>query len=143
MASPDERQMIRDAMDRLLSGRPIRSDGALTGVSLAAEAGVKRHLLTHRHTDLRDEFYARVRRQGHVPQSEVALRAKVNALEETVAALRGKNADLLREVAILRRMNNVLQVERANAEGAFASVQDKVVTHLFDPGIRGSSDGTA
>ena len=41
-----ERRVIRDAMDRLLAGTPIRSDGKLTIKSLAAEAGVKRWLLT-------------------------------------------------------------------------------------------------
>ena len=45
-----ERRLIRDAMDRLLTGTPIRSDGKLTVKSLAAEADVKRWLLTHRHT---------------------------------------------------------------------------------------------
>ena len=59
-----ERRLIRDAMTRLLDGDPIRSDGKLTMKSLAAEAGLKRWYLTHKHTDLRDEFYDRVRVQG-------------------------------------------------------------------------------
>lgn len=74
MTTGHERDQIRAAMTRLLEGTPARSDGALTGVALAAEAEVKRHVLTHRHTDLKDEFYARVRTQGHVPDSEVKLR---------------------------------------------------------------------
>jgi hypothetical protein len=45
----DERDEIETAMDRLLNGTPLRSDGKLTIVSLAAEAGVKRHALTHAH----------------------------------------------------------------------------------------------
>ena len=44
-------------IDRLLAGTPLRSNGSLTIVALADEAGVKRHLLTHRHTDLKDELY--------------------------------------------------------------------------------------
>jgi len=51
MPDTDQRQQIRDAMDRLLSGKPVRSDGALTVVALAEEADLKRHLLTHRHPD--------------------------------------------------------------------------------------------
>ena len=62
-----ERRLIRDAMARLLDGDPIRSDGKLTVKSLAAEAGLKRWYLTHKHTDLRDEFYDRVRAQGTTP----------------------------------------------------------------------------
>ena len=45
---------IRDAMDRLIEGKALHSDGKLTVKSLAEEARVKRWLLTHRHTDLQD-----------------------------------------------------------------------------------------
>jgi hypothetical protein len=48
-----DRDAIRAAIDRLLAGTPLRSNGSLTIVALAGEANVKRHLLTHRHTDLR------------------------------------------------------------------------------------------
>ncbi len=41
MSPPNERNTIRSAMQRLLAGTPLRSDGALTVVSLAAEADVK------------------------------------------------------------------------------------------------------
>ncbi|WP_367318448.1 hypothetical protein [Streptomyces sp. HUAS ZL42] len=36
----DERDRIRAAMDRILTGQPERSNGALTIVALALEAGV-------------------------------------------------------------------------------------------------------
>jgi len=78
--TPDrQRDQIRAAMDRLLAGTPLHSNGALTVVSLAVEASVKRHVLTHRHTDLKDEFYARVRAQGQVPASEKELRSNWRA----------------------------------------------------------------
>jgi hypothetical protein len=38
----DERTRIRAAGERLLAGQPVASDGALTVVSPAAEAGVHR-----------------------------------------------------------------------------------------------------
>ena len=38
--APDERAQIRAAMDRILAGTPERSNGALTVVALALEAGV-------------------------------------------------------------------------------------------------------
>ena len=50
------RRVIRDAMERLIAGKPLHSDGKLTVKSLAEEARVKRWVLTHRHTDLQDEF---------------------------------------------------------------------------------------
>ncbi|WP_426513250.1 hypothetical protein ACPPVO_23080 [Dactylosporangium sp. McL0621] len=49
----DERNAIKAAASRLLAGTPLRSNGALTVVALADEAGVKRHVLTRRHTDLK------------------------------------------------------------------------------------------
>ncbi|MFD7551711.1 hypothetical protein [Streptomyces sp. NPDC059816] len=59
--APDERDRIRAAMDLILTGTPERSNGALTIVALAAEAGVPRNVLTQRHLDLKNEFYAKVR----------------------------------------------------------------------------------
>jgi hypothetical protein len=54
--TPDERDRIRAAMDRILRGAPERSNGALTIVALALEAGVPRNALTQRHTDLKNDF---------------------------------------------------------------------------------------
>lgn len=51
--APDERDRVRAAMDRVLDGTPERSDGALTIVALAIEAGVPRNAPTQRHTDLK------------------------------------------------------------------------------------------
>lgn len=129
----DERQIIRDAMLRLLDGKPIRSSGALTVVGLAEEAGVKRHLLTHRHTDLRDEFYDRVRGQGRVPHSETQLRAKINHLEDALEAARSKREELQAENALLWRMNNVLAVEKAAADEALRAVTSGSVSSIFRP----------
>lgn len=50
--APDERDRTRAAMDRILQGTPQHSNGALTIVALAKEAGVPRDALTQRHTDL-------------------------------------------------------------------------------------------
>jgi hypothetical protein len=61
---PGERDRIRAAMDRILAGTPERCNGALTVVALAIEAGVPRNALTQRHTDLKDEFYQRIRDRG-------------------------------------------------------------------------------
>ncbi len=43
-------------MVRLLIGVPLHSDGQLTIKSLAAEAGLRRNKLTHKHTGLKDLF---------------------------------------------------------------------------------------
>lgn len=45
--------------------------------SLAEEAGVKRWLLTHRHTDLQDEFRARIEAAGTEPAPMRQLREQI------------------------------------------------------------------
>lgn len=51
-----ERDAIQAATRRLLAGTPTHSTGALTVLQLAAEAGVKRWVLTHKHPDLRQSL---------------------------------------------------------------------------------------
>jgi hypothetical protein len=111
MTTDHERGQIRAAMDRLLAGTPLRSDGALTVVSLAIEADVKRHLLTHRHTDLKDEFYARVRAQDRVPASEQELRDELKAAQQKLVEAREENRQLKASVEAFARIVNVLTVE--------------------------------
>jgi hypothetical protein len=78
----DERDRIRAAMDRILLGTAQNSNGALTIVALAEEAGVPRNALTQRHLDLKNDFYAQVRARGHMPDSEVRLRTQIVKLKE-------------------------------------------------------------
>ncbi|MEU3344223.1 hypothetical protein ABZ723_04305 [Streptomyces sp. NPDC006700] len=83
---PDERDRIRSAMNRILTGTPEHSNGALTIVALATEAEVPRNALTQRHPDLKNEFYAKVRARGQTPESEKRLREQVRKLRELRAA---------------------------------------------------------
>ncbi|MGW1027739.1 hypothetical protein ACWD4J_29260 [Streptomyces sp. NPDC002577] len=99
--APDERQRIRAAMDRILSGRPEHSNGALTIVALAVEAGVPRNALTQRHTDLKNEFYEKVRARGATPDSEQRLRKQVRRLKELRAADAEEIAQLKADVEAL------------------------------------------
>lgn len=90
----DERTRIRAAMDRLLAGRPICSNGSLTAVALAAEAGVHRMALQKRHADLKEEFYARVRTETHqTPEVEKRLRKEVVRLKEALKDSRAAEAE--------------------------------------------------
>ncbi|MEV8106230.1 hypothetical protein [Streptomyces sp. NPDC088135] len=79
-------------MDRLLDGQPSASDGSLTIVALAAEAGVHRMALMKRHADLKNHFYERVRTETtQVPESEKKLRETVTRLRQTV---KDQNAEI-------------------------------------------------
>ncbi|MFD5389756.1 hypothetical protein ACFWMG_33545 [Streptomyces sp. NPDC127074] len=90
----DERLRIRSAMDRLLAGQPTCSNGSLTVVALAAEAGVHRMALQKRHADLKEEFYARVRAETHqTPEVEKRLRKEVVRLKEALKDSRAAEAE--------------------------------------------------
>ena len=125
MTTDRQRSQIHAAMDRLLAGTPLRSDGALTVVSLAVEADVKRHVLTHRHTDLKDEFYARVRAQGHVPASEQELRDELKTTRQKLAEAREENRQLKKSVEAFARIVNVLTAEN-----------DRLTQQQSEPGNR-------
>lgn len=93
-----ERDAIRAAMNRLLTGQPTNSTGALTVLQLAAEAGVKRWVLTHKHPDLRTEFESQREQINGVPQAFQHLQARVVDLEADNKRLRHHKAELTRRV---------------------------------------------
>ena len=106
-----ERRQIRDAMDRLLKEEPIRSDGKLTIKSLAAEAGLLRWYLTHKHTDLKDEFYDKVRVQDAPPAAMAALHEQIAALKEAQKRDRAALRDAVARTEVHARETQVLALE--------------------------------
>lgn len=105
-------------MDRLLDGKPIRSDGKLTVKSLSEEAGVKRWLLTHKHTDLQDEFRARIAARGSLPPAQQALVDKNTELRARNAELSEKLAEARDEAHQLARIVQVLTLENEQLRSA-------------------------
>jgi hypothetical protein len=92
--------MLRDAMGRLVAGRPRVTDGRLTVANLAREAGVGRST-ANRATDVLDEFHASAARvpPRRTPETDTAairsrdaaeiadLKATVNQLAQQVQRL--------------------------------------------------------
>ncbi|MFF2254174.1 MULTISPECIES: hypothetical protein [unclassified Streptomyces] len=107
----DERERIRAAMDRILGGTPQASNGALTIVALAQEAGVPRNALTQRHLDLKNEFYARVQERGATSDVEVRLRKTITQLKKTIANKNAELDQLRADVPALVRTVNQLTLE--------------------------------
>lgn len=119
---PGERAQIRAAMDRILAGTPERSNGALTVVALAIEAGVPRNALTQRHTDLKAEFYQRVKEGGGNNEDEARLRAANAKLRKSLSA-RGKElAQARADIRALVRAVNQLTMENQQLRAACAPV---------------------
>ncbi|MFC5668447.1 hypothetical protein ACFP3U_36500 [Kitasatospora misakiensis] len=115
----DERARIREATDRLLASQAVVSDGSLTIVALAAEAGVHRMALLKRHADLKNEFYERVRTETtQVPETETRLRKNVTMLKERVSALTEENATLKDQATHLALAGAVLADRLRKAEEA-------------------------
>lgn len=102
---------ITNAMIRLLTGVPLHSDGQLTVKSLAAESQLKRHKLTHKHTGLKDLFYALVRSQEHRPQIAQDLKEDNDRLRGQLASLREEHRKLKERLSTFARVIHVLDVE--------------------------------
>ncbi|MET8282968.1 hypothetical protein [Micromonospora sp. NPDC005174] len=97
-------------MNRLLAGQATVSNGSLTVVALAFEAGVSRMALVKRHCDLRAEFYARVRAEAHqIPEAEQRLRETAATLKITVANQTAELAELRALATNLTLANAVLR----------------------------------
>jgi hypothetical protein len=87
MTDEEERQAILAAMQRLFAGTPLRLSGNLDIVALADEAGVKRNKLTHKHTDLKDQFYSERRACDGVTEREAKLHSEIALLKARVDEL--------------------------------------------------------
>ena len=109
-----ERAAITAAMQRLLDGTPKRSTGALSIVQLAVEADVKRWVLTHKHTDLADEFRSRVDASGPIPPAYSNLEQRARQAEEANQELREQNARLRSQVTAYARIIHELHTALAN-----------------------------
>ncbi|MFJ5730799.1 hypothetical protein [Streptomyces paradoxus] len=108
----DERVRIHEAMDRLLAGQATASNGSLTVVALAAEAGVHHMALLKRHVDLKNVFYERVRNETQqVPEPEKRLRETVTKLKRTIAIQKAEIEELRQLVSRLTLASAVLVQE--------------------------------
>jgi septal ring factor EnvC (AmiA/AmiB activator) len=124
---PDERDRIYAAMDRILSGAAERSNGALTIVALALEANVPRNALTQRHTDMKNEFYARVSERGAPSEVETRLRATIAALKKTIANKNAELTQLRADVPALVRAVNQLTLENQALREALTNPSAAVI----------------
>lgn len=120
----DERARIKTAMERILDGRPEHSNGALTVVALAAEAGVPRNALTQRHVDLKNLFYEKVQARGGIPDSERRLRRDATRLKrlresdrEMIQQLKADNEALIGALHLAQLQNEELRQRQAESGG--------------------------
>ena len=132
-ADERERLQIRDAMGRLLAGQPIRSDGKLTIKSLAAEAGLKRGKLTHKHTDLQTEFRDTILVHGATPDALQALTDENADLKRRLSRARADRKRVLDRARLYVRKMYVLEIENAQLRDRLRESEPRL--SLIDPRI--------
>ncbi|MGW7463779.1 hypothetical protein ACWGJT_03505 [Streptomyces xantholiticus] len=118
-----EREAIRAAATRLLTGTPFRSTaGKLSGTELIVECGLRRDIVYGDHKDLVDEFKARSQAQNRTPEvaqrlaeDNAALRDALAKTKEQLAAERERARALIRATAELS-----LELDQAREELAAA-----------------------
>ncbi|WP_327311732.1 hypothetical protein [Streptomyces sp. NBC_01243] len=111
------RAAILAAMDRLLAGTPLRSNGRLSVSQLATEADVKRWHLTHQHLDLKELFQARVKAQDSTPEAFSCKLSEHEQLKKKYAELRQHCADLEERLQVYATAINLLTLENAALSG--------------------------
>jgi septin family protein len=132
----DERARIRAAMDRLLTGQPTVSNGSLTVVALATEAGVHRMALLKRHADLKTEFYERVRAEtSQIPETEKRLHETVARLQKTIENQTAELAELRHLVTNLALANAVLRAAPRSPSALDAPSSDHSAADSASPEI--------
>lgn len=130
MTDEDDRRAITTAMQRLFAGTPLRSSGKLDIVSLAQEAGIKRNKLTHKHTDLKNLFYAQRQNRNGVPDNEVKLREQIAALEKSNQTLRDERDRYRLTAETFARALHVLTIENDNLRQELAKLNGRDVKRL-------------
>jgi uncharacterized coiled-coil DUF342 family protein len=110
----DERDAITAAMERLLAGTPLRSSGSLDIITLAAEAGLKRNKLTHKHIDLKDRFYAERRAREGMTDQETKLHNEITQLTACIDELRDERDNYRTANEVFARALHALTIENDN-----------------------------
>ncbi|TSD94919.1 hypothetical protein FOS14_19810 [Skermania sp. ID1734] len=128
----DERAAIQAAMQRLLDGTPQQSTGRLTIMQLAAEAGVKRWVLTHKHTDLAAQFRDRARRTGPTPTAFQPLQQRARDAENRNRRLHAENTALRSQLSAYAQLIHELatELERVRRSAISSSATQNPVHRL-------------
>jgi type I site-specific restriction endonuclease len=95
--SAQSQTMLREAMARLVAGRPRVTDGRLTVVNLAREAGVGRST-ANRATDVLDAFRGSANRVRHQRRPKMAAAASRSRDAAEIATLKGMVNQLAQQV---------------------------------------------
>ncbi|MFD5836193.1 hypothetical protein ACFWHV_21875 [Streptomyces collinus] len=118
------------------TGALLHSDGKLTIVSLAVEAGLRRNKLTHKHPGLKDLFYALVKARNHIPEpvSEAA-QARGRKQQEDLVRVRAERDDLRSQAQLLARIVQVLEIENHRLKEAHEALEQQLAARAGVPDL--------
>ncbi len=121
---------LRDAMQRLLAGTAIRTDGRLTKTNLYTEAGISRATM-NRAAGVLADWNAAVGAQSAPRDAQlVELQDTISELKQAIAKLRQDNNDLKRRnqaaVTVIAELNAQLRASRgAELTGTVTPLRDR------------------
>lgn len=117
---------LRAAADRLVAGAPLRSSGKLTISDLAAEAGIKRWILTHKHPELKDRYQAEFQALGRKPAPLQAALDTIAQLEQDLTRARQDRRHLRDLVetyaAVIHQLTDELERTQQQRDAAVADL---------------------
>jgi chromosome segregation ATPase len=129
--SDTARKALREAMERLKAGRPLRTDGAFTKQNLYKEAGVSRATM-NRATEITAEWDRYVDEHGRRTQGEARrdadlddLRRKLRKKTEECTALRSRLDAAATVIAALHHDNQALREHLASRTGRVADLDSR------------------
>jgi regulator of replication initiation timing len=125
-----DRAAIRAAADRLLAGTPLLSrSGKLTASELIAESDLRRDIV-YRHSDLIQDFQARVKAQDSTPTAMQELADENRQLKTENDELRGELRQEQTRSKAMRMIIAELSLELAQAKAELEGVSG--ITRLPD-----------
>lgn len=124
------------AMVRVLSGRPtVAQPGDLTITAVAAESGLKRHQLTHKHTELKDLFYQLRDHHGNpVKEQAASLAQEVQDLKQKLSETHDQVRNWRATAETYARVINVLTLENSQLREQGSSPGTRNLRALPPPG---------
>jgi hypothetical protein len=140
LTDEEERRAITAAMQRLFAGTPLHSSSKLDILALAQEAGLKRNKLTHKHTDLKELFYAQRKARDGTPDNEVKLRGQIATLQTLNQTLRDERDRYRITSETFARALNVLTIENDNFRRELAKPAEPGVAGEGRPAEPGVAD---
>jgi hypothetical protein len=120
---------LQAAMERLLSGKPQRTDGRLTISNLATEAGVSR-ATANRATVMLAEFRTTVEKLNGRRFSPRALKGRIKELEEEILEARRTETSEMKELRatakVMAQHIQILTLQLANGNCLIEKLQQQL-----------------